>query len=114
MKRILNFLLGRQRVLVVDVARFGPRLKWADVQSALSGRQQELMFRAFGQVLSCQRELNQTAVEDKSNLPNGQTAYEAGAAACAADMMALLLALESGQCRDGKLREYFGADLKAD
>jgi hypothetical protein len=53
-------------------------------------------------------------VEDKSNLPDGQTAYEAGAAACAADMMALLLALESGKCRDGKLREYFGADEQAD
>lgn len=113
MKRLLQFLLGlTPRVMVVEVRRFGERLKWTEVESAFRGQQGGNLFRAMGQVLACQREINQLAVEDKSNLPSGQTAYEAGAAACAADLMKLLLELESGTCRDESLRQYFGAESK--
>lgn len=109
MKRILTFLLSvfSRRVMVVDVRRFGERLAWSEVQTAFRSQQGGTLFRAMGQILACQREINHLAVEDKSNLPAAQTAYEAGAAACAADVMALLLELETGTCQDGRLKAYF-------
>lgn len=109
MKSLLHWItrLLSRRILVVDVKRFGERLTWAEVQNAFRAQQGGTLFRAMGQILACQREINHLAVEDKSNLPAAQTAYEAGAAACAADVMALLLELEAGTCQDARLKAYF-------
>jgi len=97
MKKLLDLIMGRKRVVVVDVhEEFGERLRWKEVGDALRSQKGDVMYRAVGQVLACQRAMNVRAVEDKSNLPGGQTAYEAGAAACAADVMRVLVELERG------------------
>ena len=110
MKQILNYLFGVSRgPVVVDVGRvFGERLEWKQVEAALRNRRDDPLFRALGQILACQRELCLLAVADKSNLPNAQTAYEAGAVGCAADVMALLMEIEAGRCRDAQVRAWFG------
>lgn len=107
MKRLLEVLFGR-RTTIIDVARFGARLEWSEVQSALRGREQEVLFRAVGQIVEFQRQQCQRAVEDKSNVPGGQTMFEAGGAAGAADVLAMLCELAEGRCRDAKLQAWFG------
>ena len=116
MKRVWNYFFGaRRRPVVVDVGRvFGERLEWKQVESALRNRREDPLFRALGQLLACQRELCPLAVADKSNLPNAQTAYEAGAVGCAADVMALLMEIEAGRCRDAQVRAWFGGGKEAE
>ena len=109
MKKILNWLM-RKRVIVVDVGRFGERMRWKEVQSALRGQGQGAVFRAVAQVVCCERERCQRAVEDKSNVPHGETAFEAGAAAAGTDLLGLLTALAEGKCEDRSLKEWFGND----
>ena len=112
---LLRRLLSPRTVLVVDVEkRFGPRLQWSTLCAILRGRKEDPLFRALGQVLACQREVCVAAVGDKSNLPAAQTAYEAGAAACTADLMAILLELERGDCHDANLQAYFGKESKGE
>ncbi len=114
MKTLIRFLMRwmpAARPVVVDVGKeFGPRLEWAQVLAAFRHRKNDPLFQAVGQLLACQRELCVQAVADKSNLVSDQTRYEAGAAGCAADVMALLVALEQGQCADRQIQAYFGAE----
>ena len=111
MKRLLQYLFHR-RTLVVDASKFGPRMDWLKFQSVIRHQEETLLFKAMAQLLLAQREICQGAVVDKSNLPNGQTAYEAGAAGCAADLLALLDELERGKCSDQKLRQWFGEPVQ--
>lgn len=113
MKRLLQFLFPR-RTVVVDAGKFGPRMDWPSFQNALRHQGQVTLYRAMAQMLLAQREICQGAVVDKSNLPSGQTAYEAGAAGCAADLLGLLDELERGKCSDQKLREWFGEPAKVE
>ena len=108
MKQLFALLCPARRVIVDVHEAFGPRLKWAEVQQALRTRKDDPLYRAIGQLLACQREMCVQAVADKSNLPSGQTAYEAGAAGLAADAMALLQTLEQGGKADAQVRAYFG------
>lgn len=106
---MLNWILGRKRTVVVDVAReFGERLTWKEVGDAMRNQGGGGMYRAMGQMLACQMAMNVRAVQDKSNVVGGQTAYEAGAAACAAEVLGLLVELEKGECGDAELRRWFG------
>ena len=101
-------MLGRKRTVVVDVAKFGERMKWKEVQGALLGQGQGAVFRAVAQIVCCERERCQRAVEDKSNVPHGETAFEAGAAAAGTDLLGLLTELVEGKCEDASLRKWFG------
>ena len=111
MKRLLQYLFHR-RTLVVDASKFGPRMDWPSFQNVLRHQGNTPLYRALAQMLLAQREICQAAVVDKSNLPNGQTAYEAGAAGCAADLLALLDERERGKCGDQKLRQWFGEPVQ--
>lgn len=104
--------LRKPVIIVVDASKFGPRMDWPSFQNVLRHQANTPMFRAMAQMLLAQREICQGAVVDKSNLPSGQTAYEAGAAGCAADLLSLLDELERGKCSDQKLREWFGEPAK--
>lgn len=113
MKRFFQYLFPR-RTIVVDADKFGPRLDWQKFQSILRHQGDTQLFQALGQLLLAQREICHGAVADKSNLTHGQTAYEAGAAGCAGDLIGLLDELERGKCSDQKLREWFGEPAKAE
>jgi hypothetical protein len=105
MKRLLNFF--RQKPQIIDVAEFGPRMKFIDVQAILRDKSDEDFYRAVQQVLEFQRQLNQAAVEDKSNVLNGQTQFEAGGAAAIAEVMRSLRNLELGLDNDPLLKGWF-------
>lgn len=113
MKRLFQYLFPR-RTVVVDAGKYGPRMDWPSFQNALRHQGTTPLFRAMAQMLLAQHSICQGAVVDKSNLPSGQTAYEAGAAGCAADLLSLLYELDRGKCSDQKLREWFGEPIKPD
>ena len=96
------------RPMIIDVGEVGPLLKWKEVQALLRGNRSTLSFRTHMQVLEFHRQLYQRAVQDKSNVPNGQTAFEAGAAAGIADVMAVLWCIERGEDYFPDVRAYFG------
>jgi hypothetical protein len=96
MFRFLSCLFHRRKTIVIDAEEFGPRLTRAQLLLVFKGREDELM-RAFAQLCLCHRAASQRAVEDKSNLAAGQTAYESGAAAAYTDLLTSLRALKHGQ-----------------
>ena len=91
--------------LVIDVETFGPRLKYAELELLLTANPE--LVRAVQQVCVCRRERCQRAVEDKSNTLNGQTKFEAGAAAGMSDLMATLEMIRQGRA-DGDVKAWFG------
>ena len=103
---------ARAVVRVIDVARFGRRRSWKEVQEVLKGARGSTLFDTLGQILVFQRQRCQEAVEMKSNLPNGQAQFEAGGAASAADVLDLLQQLAEGKCRDQELAAWFGESEK--
>ena len=113
MKQILEWLLRKPRVMIMDVAQdYGPRLSWPEVRQVFSRGQHDDLYRAVGQVMEFHRQLCQKAVEDKGNLAAGQTAFEAGAAAGIADVKKTIKALASADCNDPDLIEWFGGEVK--
>jgi len=112
MKRLLAKLLGL-RPVILNVDAFGERMKWAEVQNAVRGRDQDSLFRAVGQIVEFQRQMCQSAVQDKTNLVSDQLAFEAGAASSASDIEVMLLELTEGKCSRGGLKEWFGGEIEA-
>lgn len=107
MKRFLARLFGI-RPTVQNVDQFGPRMEWAAVEVAFRGRRNDELYRAIGQIVEFQRQQCQDAVQDKSNLIDGQIKFEAGAASSAADVLTMLMEMTEGKCRRPGLREWFG------
>lgn len=105
MIRFLRSLFRRSQI--VDVSQFGPRLTLEQIQVAMRNRKDDPLFRAMCQIIVFQRGMCQQAMEDKSNIGNGQMKFEAGAAASAADILKLLVSLEKGQCPDPQMRTFF-------
>jgi hypothetical protein len=105
MKRLLNFF--RPKPLIINVEHFGPRLPFIDVQATFKGKADDVPYRAIMQLCEFQRQLCQSAVEDKSNVLNGQTQFEAGGAAAMAEVMRTLQNLELGLDNDPQLRLWF-------
>jgi hypothetical protein len=103
----LRRLFGRsERVRVIDVETFGPRLRFSELEQVLQMHPE--VVRAVMQVCVMQRELCQRAVEDKSNVLHGQTAFESGAAAGMTDLMATLESIRQGKAgADGQLKAWF-------
>jgi len=103
----MNFLrkLFGLRPVIIDVETFGPRLKYAELELLLAANPEQV--RAVQQVCVCRRERFQRAVEDKSNTLNGQTKFEAGAAAGMSDLMATLEMIRQGRA-DGDVKAWFG------
>jgi len=98
---------GAPKVRVIDVDQFGPRLKLAELEQLLTTNPEVL--RAVMQVCVMRRELCQRAVEDKSNVLHGQTAFESGAASGMTDLMATLEPFRLGQASsDRQLKAWFG------
>lgn len=93
---------------VFNVEKFGARLEWKQVQDTLRNRGMDPLYRAVGQIAEAQRQRCQHAVQDKSNLPEGQTAFEAGGAAALSDLMLILAELDAGKCQDPALKRFFG------
>lgn len=103
----LKRFFGSPKPQVIDVDQFGPRLKLTDLQAILSANPEVL--RAVMQVCVFRREMCQRAVEDKSNLLHGQTAFESGAASGMTDLMATLEPFRQGRsCGDNQLKAWFG------
>ncbi len=102
----MNFLrkLFGSRLIVIDVETFGPRLKFAELELLLASHPE--LVRAVQQVCLFRRERCQRAVEDKSNLLHGQTAFESGAAAGMSDLMATLELIRQGRA-DGDVKAWF-------
>lgn len=109
MKRFLLRLFGI-RPTVQNVDQFGPRMEWEAVVVAFRGRRNDDLYRAIGQIVEFQRQQCQDAVQDKSNLLNGQMKFEAGAASSAADVLTMLLEMADGECKRPQLREWFGVN----
>jgi hypothetical protein len=105
MFRAFLTLFRRRRFDVIDADEFGPRLTRQQLLVLFRGREDELI-RAFAQLCLCHRAASQRAVEDKSNLPAGQTAFEAGAAAAFTDLLTTLRGLQRGQI-DDLLEKWF-------
>jgi hypothetical protein len=103
----LKRLFGAGTVRVIDVDQFGPRFKLAELELLLTGHPEVL--RAVMQVCVMRREQCQRAVEDKSNVMHGQTAFESGAASGMTDLMATLEPFRQGRTSgDGQLKAWFG------
>jgi hypothetical protein len=113
LKRFIAWFFGI-RTVILNVDTFGERLKWAEVQNALRGRDHDTLFRAVGQMVEFQRQVCQSAVQDKTNLESSQLAFEAGAAASAADILAMLVELSAGDCRRNGLKEWFGGETESE
>lgn len=105
MKRLLAYF--RPKPQFINVEAFGPRLSFVDVQVTLRDKRQETFYKAILQLLEFQRQLNQSAVEDKSNVLAGQTQFEAGGAAACAEVMRSLRNLEQGIDQDPQLKAWF-------
>lgn len=102
----LKRIFGMGRVHVIDTDQFGPRLKLAELESILKAHPEVL--RAVQQVCVFRREMCQRAVEDKSNVLHGQTAFESGAASSMTDLMATLEPFRLGaKSSDGQLKAWF-------
>ncbi len=107
----LKRLFQPQRAQVIDTDQFGPRFKHADLEVILKANPEVL--RAVMQVCVFRRELCQRAVEDKSNILHGQTAFESGAASGMTDLMATLEPFRQGRSSgDGQLKAWFGGASK--
>lgn len=103
----LKRILGMGRPKVIDTDQFGPRLKLAELEALLAAHPEVL--RAVMQVCVFRREQCQRAVEDKSNVLHGQTAFESGAASGMTDLMATLEPFRLGKSsHDGQLKAWFG------
>lgn len=99
-------LFRRERVRVIDVETFGPRLRFSELEMLIKANPE--LVRAVMQVCVFRRELCQRAVEDKSNVLHGQTAFESGAAAGMTDLMATLEAIRQGRSSgNGQLKAWF-------
>lgn len=109
---MFDWLRRKREVVVLDVAAYGERLTWPAVQAALHHQIGSAWYRALGQILEHQRQRCQNAVADKSNLPNGQTAFEAGGAAALADVMDILAEIERGTCQDERLKQWFDGGVQ--
>jgi len=93
-------------VRVIDVATFGPRLGFTELETMIKANPE--VVRAVAQVGLFLRERCQRAVEDKSNIAHGQTAFESGGAAGMTDYITTLEMIRQGKAaRDGQLREWF-------
>ena len=108
----MSFFRRKTTPMILDVARFGGRMTWEEVQTTLRDRQNDAVFRAIAQILEYQRQRCQLAVQDKSNLPDGQMAFEAGAAASAADVLAMMTEIADQKCADGTLKAWFGGQIR--
>ena len=106
--RILSHLFPR-RALILNLHDFGPRLTWEQVRGLLQGQGKSEHFRLLMQILEFQRQLCQQAVQDKSNIPDNQTRFEAGGAAAIADVMGSLRNIESGADNDPALKQWFAS-----
>jgi hypothetical protein len=103
----LKRLFGPGKAQVIDTDQFGPRLKLAELELLLTANPEVL--KAVMQVCVFRRELCQRAVEDKSNILHGQTAFESGAASGMTDLMATLEPFRQGRVSgDGQLKAWFG------
>lgn len=107
--KFLRKLLGI-RPTIIDVETFGPRLCFAELEQMISANPE--LVRAVQQVCLMRREMCQRAVEDKSNVLHGQTAFESGAAAGMSDLMATLEMIRQGRA-DGEVKAWFGEGKKS-
>jgi hypothetical protein len=105
LRAFLNLFCRGRRPAVIDAEEFGPRLTRQQLLVLFRGREDE-MIRAFAQLCLCHRAASQRAVEDKSNLAAGQTAFESGAAAGFTDLLTTLRGLQRGQT-DAFLEKWF-------
>ena len=90
------FFRRQAKPQIINLKDFGPLIPWPEVCAMLKGQRNGPWFRLLMQMLEFHRQLNQQAVQDKSNASAGTTNFEAGAAAGMADVMAALDAIEKG------------------
>lgn len=102
-------LFSRPHPRIIDVARFGQRRTWKEVQATMQAINGSTHYEVLGQLIAMQHARHIEAVQTKSNLPNNQTAFEAGGAAALADLLDIYIELAQNKCKDGDLATWFGA-----
>ena len=107
MKRWWHRWFQPRRIVFSHVEDFGPRLRVDQVLQLLRGKKESEHFRMIMQLLEFQRQLCQIAVQDKTNVLNGQTAFEAGGAASVQDVMVMIGQLEQGGKMPSDLAAWF-------
>jgi hypothetical protein len=101
-------LFKRKKPSIINIGDFGPVMSFGDLKASLVGKRRDELFKAVVQLCEFQRQLCQSAVEDKSNTVSGQTQFEAGGAAAMADVIRTLRDLEGGGGdSDSVLRGWF-------